>query len=94
MARCEALGLPYAPIAKPADLFDDPHLNASGGLVPTTLADGRQTKLPALPLAFDGERPGLRRDLPAVGQHDAEIGLELGYGAAEIARMRAAGTLV
>jgi len=94
MARCEALGLPYAPIAKPADLFDDPHLNASGGLVPTTLADGRRTKLPALPLAFDGERPGLRRDLPAVGEQDTEICLELGYDAAEIARMRAAGTLV
>jgi len=94
MARCEALGLPYAPIAKPADLFDDPHLNASGGLVPTTLSDGRQTKLPALPLAFDGERPGLRRNLPAVGEHGSEIGRELGYDATEIGRMRAAGILV
>lgn len=79
MARCEALGLPFAPIARPADLFDDPHLNASGGLVPLTLPDGRPIKLPALPLAFDGERLPLRRDLPTPGQHTAEIMAELGW---------------
>ncbi len=79
MARCEALGLPFAPIARPVDLFDDPHLNASGGLVPLTLPDGRTVKLPALPLALDGERLPLRRDLPAVGQHNAEIMAEVGW---------------
>jgi len=79
MAQCEALGLPFAPIARPADLFDDPHLNASGGLVPLTLPDGRPIKLPALPLSLDGERLPLRHDLPAVGQHNAEIMAELGW---------------
>ncbi len=79
MARCEALGLPFAPIARPADLFDDPHLNASEGLVPLTLLDGRSIRLPALPLALDGERLPLRHDLPAVGQHNAEIMAELGW---------------
>jgi crotonobetainyl-CoA:carnitine CoA-transferase CaiB-like acyl-CoA transferase len=79
MARCEALGLPFAPIARPVDLFDDPHLNASGGLVPLTLPDGRPIKLPALPLALDGERLPLRHDLPAVGQHNAEIMAEIGW---------------
>ena len=79
MARCEALGLPFAPIARPAELFDDPHLNASGGLVPLTLPDGRTIKLPALPLAFDGARLPLRHDLPAPGQHNAEIMAELGW---------------
>ena len=58
MEKCEALGLPYAPIARPVELFDDPHLNASGGLVPVTLPDGRRTKLPALPLALDGGAAG------------------------------------
>lgn len=94
MERCEALGLPYAPIARPVELFDDPHLNASGGLLETTLADGRKAKLPALPLALDQARPGLRRDLPGPGEHGAEIARELGYGEDEIARMRAAGVLV
>ena len=73
MARCEALGLPFAPIAKPWDLFDDPHLNASGGLVPVTLPDGRQLGLPAFPLAFDGERLAQRTGIPAVGEHNADF---------------------
>jgi len=53
MAKCEAVGLPYAPITKPEDLFDDPHLNASGGLVETRLPGGVETKLPN-PAAGDG----------------------------------------
>lgn len=77
MAKCEALGLPFAPIAQPWDLFDDPHLTASGGLVPLTLADGRTINLPAYPLAMDGERLAIRRDLPTLGQHNDEILAEL-----------------
>ena len=78
MERCESLGLPFAPIAKPWDMFDDPHLNASGGLVPLTLADGRPVKLPALPLSLNGERLKQRHDLPKVGEHNQEILAELG----------------
>jgi len=94
MAKCETLGLPYAPIGKPAELFDDLHLNASGGLVPVTLPDGHETKLPALPIALDGERLGLRRDLPRAGEHGAAILREMGYAETEIARLRDAGVLV
>jgi len=80
--------MPFAPIARPVELFDDPHLNANGGLLPVTLADGRKTKLPNIPLSIDGERPSLRRDLPKVGEHDDEIARELGYSEAEIAALR------
>ena len=73
MAKCERLGLPFAPITRPAELFDDPHLNASGGLVPVVMPNGTESKLPALPLAFNGVRPPQRRGLPAVGEHNAEI---------------------
>ena len=93
-ARCEELGLPYAPIERPVELFDDPHLNNSGGLLPVTLPDGRTTKLPNLPISLDGERPSLRRDLPVVGQHGAEIARELGYSDADIAGLREAGRLI
>ena len=79
MARCEALGLPYAPIARPEEMFDDPHLNASGGLVPLTLPDGRPIKLPALPIAMDGERLTQRRDLPGIGAHTDEVLAEIGW---------------
>ena len=94
MEKCEALGLPYAPIGKPADLFDDPHLNAGGGLVPLTLPDGRIVKLPALPISLDGERPPLRHDLSAPGAHNAEIATELGLTDAEVKDLRARGVLL
>ena len=93
MDKCEALGLPYAPIVRPVELFDDPHLNASGGLVPMTLPDGTTLKLPALPLAFDGIRPGLRHNPPAVGADGAAIAEGLGYTAEEIAHLRGLGVL-
>ncbi len=92
-AKVAALGLPFAPIGRPAELFDDPHLNAGGGLVPLTLPDGRQVKLPALPMAFDGQRPGLRRDLARPGQDNAGIAAALGYSAAEVAALRQMGVL-
>lgn len=81
MARLETVGLPFAPVARPEDLFDDPHLNA-GGLVELTLPDGRRTALPALPLEMNGQRLGLTRDPPAPGAHTAEVLAELGQGPA------------
>jgi crotonobetainyl-CoA:carnitine CoA-transferase CaiB-like acyl-CoA transferase len=70
---CERAGLPFARIARPSDLFEDPHLKASGGLIPITLPDGRTCHVPALPIAMDGARLPLRLDLPKPGEHDAEI---------------------
>ncbi|HTU53652.1 MAG TPA: CaiB/BaiF CoA-transferase family protein [Acetobacteraceae bacterium] len=92
--RCEELGLPFAPIGKPADLFKDPHLNASGGLLDIKLADGTQTKLPALPIAIDGKHCGLRRDPPRAGEHDTEIARDLGLGEAEIVALRLSGIIL
>jgi crotonobetainyl-CoA:carnitine CoA-transferase CaiB-like acyl-CoA transferase len=58
IARLEGSGLPFAPIGRPEDMFDDPHLLASGGLQAVRLPDGRKAMLPALPIAMDGERLG------------------------------------
>ena len=87
MDKCEALGLPFAPIARPEDLFEDPHLNASGGLTPITLLNGKKTKVPVLPIEMDGERFGTRTELPRVGEHTREVLAGLGYGPADIERM-------
>ncbi len=84
MARCEELGLPFAPIVRPHELFDDPHLNQSDGLVDVTLDDGRATRIPALPIAMDGRRFGVRRDLPGAGAHTSEVLSELGLSDEEI----------
>ena len=79
MARCEALGLPFAPIAKPEDLFDDPHLKASGGLSRITLPNGMAADVPVLPLEMDGRRFGTRHDLPRVGEHTRALLAGIGY---------------
>jgi crotonobetainyl-CoA:carnitine CoA-transferase CaiB-like acyl-CoA transferase len=90
MARFEALGLPFAPIARPEELFDDPHLNASGGLAPITLPDGTATKVPILPIEMDGHRLGVRLDLPKVGEHTREILAAIGCSNGEIDELSAA----
>ncbi|WP_431284559.1 CaiB/BaiF CoA transferase family protein [Humitalea sp. 24SJ18S-53] len=72
-ALCETAGLPFARITQPGDLYDDPHLNAGGGMLPLTLPDGRATSVPALPLQFGDTRLGVRFDLATPGQHTAEI---------------------
>ncbi len=87
MDRCEKLGLPFAPIAKPEDLFDDPHLNASRGLTPVTLNNGVKTKVPVLPIEMDGERFGTRIDIPQIGEHTREVLKSIGYGDGDVDRM-------
>ena len=77
-------GLPFAPITRPHELIDDPHLQASGGLSPITLADGRSAPAVLLPFTLDGQRPGIRMSPPRLGEHNAALLAELGYSAAEI----------
>lgn len=84
--KLEAIGLPFAPIAKPWDLLSDPHLNAHGGLLDVTV-NGKTIHAPALPLEFDGKRLGKRADPPKVGEHGAQLLKSLGYGAAQIEQL-------
>jgi crotonobetainyl-CoA:carnitine CoA-transferase CaiB-like acyl-CoA transferase len=83
-AKVAAAGLPYAPIVKPHELFDDPHLKESGGLLPLTLPDGTKTVTPALPIELAGRRFGTRRNPPKVSQHGRELLTELGYADGDI----------
>ena len=85
VALLERLGLPFAPIARPSDLFDDQHLGAGGGLVDLTLEDGTQTRLPGLPIEVDGSRMPRRLGLPTPGEHGAELLREAGLSEDRIA---------
>ena len=88
-ALFEANGLPFAPITRPEQLLQDPHLLATGGLAPISLGDGRETLVPLLPFTLDGERPGVRLQPPQPGEHTAELLRAAGYSDAEIAALQA-----
>jgi crotonobetainyl-CoA:carnitine CoA-transferase CaiB-like acyl-CoA transferase len=92
-AACEAAGLPFAPLKRPDELFDDPHLNHPGAMLTLTLPGGAPLPLPALPLEFEGDRLGLRRDLPEPGEHSLAVIEELGLSLEEIDRLVAQGTI-
>ena len=63
VAKLDGTGLPFAPIARPEDMFTDPHLLASSGLEKVVLADGTMTWLPSLPLEMNGLRATRAADL-------------------------------
>lgn len=89
--RLDRAGLPFAPINTPGDLFNDPHLTASGGLLPLHLTDGdragQQTTLPRLPVEFGLTKPPLHRDVPQAGAHNHEVLSELGLDADAVATL-------
>jgi crotonobetainyl-CoA:carnitine CoA-transferase CaiB-like acyl-CoA transferase len=91
-AKLEAIGLPYAPIARPRDLFDDPHLNA-GGMIETKDPRGTTFKVPGLPLELGGKRLGLRNQPPKVSENARELLAALGYAPERIDALFAEGVV-
>jgi len=96
-ARLERCSVSWAPVGKPADLFEDAHLLATGGLLDVFVsriggANGTQVGLPALPVEFGESRTRgtLRRQPPRVGEHNAEVLAEAGFSPAEIAALNEA----
>ncbi len=92
IARLDGTGMPFAPIGRPEELFDDPHLN-TGGLEPVTLDSGKQTQLPTIPLEMNGRRPGGATTLPRPGADTRSVLTGLGYGSEKIAALLATGTV-
>src|SRR5665213_397022 len=69
---CEAAGVGFAPIRRPDELFDDPHLSRSEARVDVRLEDGTVTWLPGIPIELDSRRPRGGRNPPRLGQHTVE----------------------
>ena len=93
----EAKGLPFAPIVKPEELYDDEHLLATGGLADIKLPDGErageiaQTTL--FPITMDGQRLGVRLNPPTKGEHTQGILEGLGFDARRIESLKASGAV-
>jgi len=99
-ARCERCNVSWAPVGQPGDLFTDPHLLATGGLVDMFIsrfgeAGGKIAGLPALPIEFGTQRrrPGLTRQPPRMGEHNAEVLGEAGFHPTEITTLVEAGVI-
>ncbi len=91
--QLEANGIPFAPIRRPEELFDDLHLRESGGMADLRLEDGSSTPMPLLPLSLDGQRLQPRRPIARIGEHTRKVMRELGYSDEYIAELCAAGVL-
>ncbi len=84
IAKLDGSGLPFAPIGRPEELFDDPHLARSGGLADVTLPDGAATRLPVIPVSMDGRRPAAPGTLAAPGADTRAVLSALGWSEARI----------
>jgi crotonobetainyl-CoA:carnitine CoA-transferase CaiB-like acyl-CoA transferase len=87
----DRLDIPFAPVAKPGDLFDDPQLNAGSRMLDVDFSSGVHAKIPRLPIEMGDHDLGLTRQPPAIGQHTTEIMTELGLAEAEIGALAARG---
>lgn len=90
--KLEGSGVPFAPIGRPEELFDDPQL-AGGGLEDVVLDNGTATRLPTIPLQMDGKRPGAPTELPSPGADSEAILSRLGYSDDRIAALISSGTV-
>jgi crotonobetainyl-CoA:carnitine CoA-transferase CaiB-like acyl-CoA transferase len=88
VALCASCRIPFAEVRRPEDLFQDPHLQATGGLLPVTLPNGTRVGLPRLPIAMDG-LAHTASSPPAIGQETRAIMKDLRYTDADIDRLLA-----
>jgi crotonobetainyl-CoA:carnitine CoA-transferase CaiB-like acyl-CoA transferase len=89
----EDAGLPFAPISRPEDLLDDPHLLQTGGLadieVPDGVKAGETVKTTLFPFTLGGERLGVRLSPPRLGEHTAPLLESIGYSQGQIEQLQA-----
>ncbi len=89
IAKLEGANIPYSPVNRPDQLFDDPHLLATGQLIATTFPGGRTAGVPKMPFKSNLYDMTLRRVAPGLGEHTLEVLAEAGFSDQEIEAMLA-----
>ncbi|MGY8937254.1 MAG: CaiB/BaiF CoA transferase family protein [Alphaproteobacteria bacterium] len=90
----EDIEIPFSPVAKPKDLYDDPQLNANGRMLTVNLNDEVTSKVPRLPVEIGDHDFGLRLQPPKVGEHSREILADMGLSDDEITKLAAQSVVV
>ena len=93
-AKLEKLNIPFGPLAKPGDLFEDRHLNEGGRMLDVLLPTGTRAKIPGLPLDMDGRKPAIRMQPPQMGADTRAVLEESGFSASDVERLVQAGTVI
>ncbi len=75
--KLDRLNICFAPINRPEDLFDDPHVLRPGGLVNNINANGEAFRVPALPVEWNGASIGEGLKVPALGADTEAVRAEL-----------------
>ncbi len=91
--KLTTIGLAVTRVNTFAEAARHPHVAARDMLQPTRLSDGREVPLTGPAAKFSRTPTTIREAAPTLGQHNADIYGELGYDAAELARLREAGVI-
>ncbi len=83
-AKLEKASVPYAPVKRPDQLLDDPHLKATNQLLPVPMDGGQIGNLPKLPFRSDAYEFTLRKPPPNLGENTREVLAEAGFEASDI----------
>jgi len=86
--RCSDNNIPFAPITRPGDLYQDPQLVQGESLMPIKMKNGEKVMLPKFPLEYGGSRVEKRMDPPEIGEHTLPILNSVGLSNADVASLK------
>jgi formyl-CoA transferase len=77
LAMMRERGVPCAPINKYSQVLDDPQVEHMGWVEDVTLPGGARSKVVISPQRISGQRLGVYRNPPALGEHTQEVLAEI-----------------